>query len=527
MEAKYLSTLNEFNKTICQEGLEKKYEDYLKDFRGDGYYLPETILGDVDKGTIGKYLPILKDKIVFISTNIEKLKSTKKLPPLNEVIKPIETDLKKLLTFKKDYFHEKNLEAKEKIKHQSAKYLIVFKKNYHRFLKDIYFLLSYDHPVDHLHNRHVYDSFNLKDGEKNKKRANETFFYRRIVEDGALDLDNQFPDIFLRSTLDTLTLAVDNLDSLITENIRYDLFWILKQVEKHFNRGLSKQIERHEAWLKKSQRTLAFYEDLLKRENQFKLVSIIENKHKASKNLKKLVFSKQAEIYQYWRKQEKILKKYFVLDIILYSEVGTVDGLDALERKEVIDVVKNRVKSEEYSKLDPKQELISYLKLKPEELENEKYLNALFKVGEFSFTYPYIIGVAKMFCPDFSKNGKKLRTQNLKLITDNLNSNTSGGMALRYFSRESMLGRIDMSTVWDDYIELPEKPGLKALDQKSLIQSFQKNKFEYFYDFTDENGVNYWVLSINKENYAMSIKDGQQTFFKHRNPHQFKYFKKK
>src|SRR5690606_9557374 len=204
---------------------------------------------------------------------------------------------------------------------------------------------------------------------------------------------------------------------------------------------------------------------------------------------------------------------------ILFNEVGRVDGEDGLERRDVAQVVLNRVNDDFYSSLSKKQELYSELKLDSDKIEKEKWLNALFRVGEFSFTYYYISGVVKIFCPDMTRIGKNLRDSNLKISLQALNGFEEDFKAVRYFSRASMLGRINMAEVWSDYEKLPEKPGLEIIKQNKLVSAYKSDNYEYFYDFKDNKGFEYLVLSIDDKTYSMRFERGQPKFFKYRNPH--------
>jgi hypothetical protein len=90
-----------------------------------------------------------------------------------------------------------------------------------------------------------------------------------------------------------------------------------------------------------------------------------------------------------------------------------------------------------------------------------------------------------------------------------------------------MLGKIDMSTVWKNYVAVPEKHGYQAANQRGLLKSYKSHKYEFFYQFIDPKGIQFQVLRIGGKIYSMTFKRGRPSFYKYRNPHLFKYFQKK
>ena len=150
----------------------------------------------------------------------------------------------------------------------------------------------------------------------------------------------------------------------------------------------------------------------------------------------------------------------------------------------------------------------------------------LFKQGEFSFTYYYMGGAPMIFCPDISANAKKLRAQNVEIALQVLKEGETPFKATRYFSRSSMIGRIHMETIWEDYVQYAERPGLLANGQEKLSKQVSQGNYGYLYSFQDPLNQTYQVMEIGGENYALTEKNGIKLFYRHRNPHYFRYFTK-
>jgi hypothetical protein len=188
----------------------------------------------------------------------------------------------------------------------------------------------------------------------------------------------------------------------------------------------------------------------------------------------------------------------------------------------------SRLDKPKYLSIGKKEFIYPYLKkvISESTLKSEKWMNALFKQGEFSFTYYYMNGVAKIFCPDMATSARKLRAQNVEIALQVLKEGETSFQATRYFSRASMIGRIHMDTVWEDYIPYPERPGLLAPGQEKLLKALEKGNYSYLYSFTDPSQDTYQVLEIEKENYALIEKNGVKLFYRQRNPHYFRYFTK-
>ena len=174
--------------------------------------------------------------------------------------------------------------------------------------------------------------------------------------------------------------------------------------------------------------------------------------------LMKFNFEKQRKVYNFWLQENKLNRVLFVLETILFNEAGDVDGRDALERMDVVQVVFNRTQIPFYHTIEEDEAIYPYLRsIGKKKLTRSKWLNVMFKEGEFSFTYFFIPSSKNIYCPDVSRRGRFLRKENLGVILNMLKNPNSKFKATRYFSRASMLGRIDMAKVWTDFSALPER----------------------------------------------------------------------
>lgn len=521
-----------FFKKTCTPKLERKYYQLLRDYRGNGYHLPE-LNGKIDVDTIKKFIPLLRLKKRWTTDQKNKIKKMKKWPYFKTLTNNLVQAIERAQKLKKKHFLSVDDKVKLMIIQESQKQVELIKKYFSLILNEIPFLLSFQHPVDHLLNRGNYADIKHSDKAEDQKRANEIFFVRRILEDGAMDQDHTRSDKFLRSTIDTLTLNIPKMIDFLDENIRYDLDYVIRSIQKQLKRGKRAHLKRFEAWEDRTVKTLLFYKKIIQNDKISHRGELNENdkllaeKLKANEALKKFVYENQRDTYLFWKKQSTKNKALFAIETILYNEVGAIDGKDGLERIDVAKVVRNRVFEPEYRYIPSDQDLYKYLNenLTDEEIQNEYWLNVLFKEGEFSFTYFYISGVVKIFCPDMSSQGRYLRKKNLKIAMDILDRPMDDFSAVRYFSRAAMNGRIDMSAVWSEFVPVAERPGLKISSQNKLRRFFMSDNYEYLYNFTSEGRV-YQVLLIRDDIVVMTWEDKKPTFYNYRNPHYFKYFTK-
>jgi hypothetical protein len=342
----------------------------------------------------------------------------------------------------------------------------------------------------------------------------------------------------LRTTIDTLHFELQQHGFYLSEDARYDMEFVLGKIESELSKGKARILERLAEWEDRTLRTRDFYKSLTLPENQVPAIAgdkrstpnrhLIREHNIATNRLKEFVYKKQAEVYKYWLNQPELTRAVFVIETILLNEVGSVDGEDALERMDVARVVMNRLDKPRYLAIGKKEFIYPYLQDVTSDfhINNEKWLNALFKQGEFSFTYYYMNGVAKIFCPDMAPSAKRLRKKNIEIALQVLKEPNTSFKTTRYFSRASMIGRIHMDSIWEDYIPYPERPGLLAPGQPKLLKAFKQGDYTYLYSFQDPAFELYQVVEIKGENYALGEKNGIQLFYHHRNPHYFRYFTK-
>lgn len=529
-----METFDDYRKKVCVSKTEETFEQYLRAFRGQGYWIPE-LNDDVDVGTIKSLLPEMEKKLAWITAQREKVK--KEGIPKPTITKEIRATLDKLLALKKS---ELLLEVEKKTasRKDSLRLLEELPKQYEGLIKKVNFLTNFKYPVDHLKNRKVHDSFREKEDDASIKVSNYAFLYRKLVEDAAYNKDHTGSDIYLRTTIDTLHFELKEHDFYLSEDARYDLDFVLGKIESELSKGKDRILERLTEWEQRTKKAYEFYFSLTLPENQVQSIAgdknstpnreLIKEHNQAAHRLQEFVYKKQAEVYRYWHSKPELLRSIFVLETILLNEVGGVDGEDALERMDVARVVMNRLDKPKYLTIGKKEFLHPHLRslMTENDVKSEKWLNALFKQGEFSFTYYYMNGVAKIFCPDMASKAKKLRKQNVEIALQVLREESTSFKATRYFSRASMIGRIHMDSIWDDYIPYPERPGLLAEGQGSLLKAVSDGNYQYLYAFKDPESSIYQVLEIDGHNYAMGEKNGIKLFFKHRNPHYFRYFTK-
>lgn len=530
----YMKTFDDFRKKVCVPKAHEIFDQYLLQYRGQGYWIPE-LNDDVDVESIKSLLPIMEKKVQWIKHEKELVQRNGL--PSKYVTAPIRKTLARLLELKKTELLTDE-DKKKSSRKESLKLLNELPKQYSALIKKVSFLTNFQFPVDHLKNRKVHDSYREKEDDQSVKISNYTFLYRRLLEDGAYNKDRTGSDIYLRTTIDTLHFELLQHDFYLSEDSRYDSDFVLGKIESEIERGKDKIIERLTEWEERSKRTLDFYKSLTLPENQVPAIAgdksstpnrqLIKEHNIATDRLKNFVYTKQAEVYKYWLNQPELTRAIFVLETILLNEVGGVDGEDALERMDVARVVMNRLDKPKYLTIGKKENLYPFLTKVTSDvhIKSERWLNALFKQGEFSFTYYYMGGVAKIFCPDMAPVAKKLRSKNVQIALQVLKEGNTSFKTTRYFSRASMIGRIHMDSIWEDYIPYPERPGLLAEGQSKLTKAFEAGDYTYLYAFKDPEFTLYQVVEINGRNYCLGEKNGIKLFFEHRNPHHFRYFTK-
>lgn len=533
-ENNFLEIHKKFSKKICRPGTEERFWRLYRAFRGDGHFLPKTLEGKLDRNTLFRFIPEIKKKKQWIVGQIVDLKGYKNFKSEREELDLLKNDIKTLIHYKEIY-EDSNNETEKILYKDKSKYLMIkFRKSFNDFIKKVPYLTSYRFPVDHFELRENYDEVKHGQSEEDKKRANEVYFYRKIVQDGAEDPGGGSSDRFLRAMIDTLVLKFKEAPEFLDEELRYDLNSAFEGLERQLKRGPRGQIRRLRVWRDRISRQITYYEDL--KHNKVKVHGhiesgdqVIETSVKAKKELQEYVFKKHQEVYNFWKNQDEAYQALYVLVTTLFNEVGGIDGKEAMERRDVIQVVINRYFNPKYNFIPEQDFLYSYFTPKGSKGNWEKFpwLNVMFKEGEFSYTYYFIHGAVRVFCPDQTWAGRRLRNENLELSITSLANFDEDFKGVRYFSRASMLGRISMDKIWSDYQAIPERAGVKvdAKKQKNLLKAYKGKEYEYFYHFTDPKKRRFKVVKINDKVYAFNQKD--KIFYLYRNPHFFKYFSPK
>ncbi len=518
LEELYYKHFKKFNKQLCSHGEDQKFEKLYQAYKGRGDYVPTLANGRIDRVAIRKNIPFLKEKLEWIKELLSKVKKEKDFSLQLANVKKIRHRVHELLEFKKNYYFTKDVKKRNSIKQQSRETIRLFKEEYKQFLESIYFLKTFHFPVDFYALRNMYD----KSKEGKKFTRNQLYLFRRIVEDGAQNAEHKKSDRFLRTALSSVYLTLMSHHTIISEDLRYDLTTTLERIEKILKGGVSLQIERLSEWKERVKDELQFYRKVVhfsrKQEKSF-----LARKHTGQERLKHFVKRKQEAVYNFWSRRPEYLRAIFALETILMNEVGDVDP-EGLERRDVAQVVVNRWHKHWYGYLGKKDFLFD-VETNPKtrkRLAKFRWLNVLFKKGEFSFTYYFIHSNYHIFCPDLSRRGEKLRKENVKIAIDSLKYDRSSFKAERYFSRASMIGRVDMTKIWKKFVAYPERAGRRIVDDKRLQDLYQQGKFEFYYFFKDPWGRFFRVLNIAGNTYSVSF-NGKE-FYTYRNRHYFKYF---
>jgi hypothetical protein len=519
----------QYVRTVCAPGIEKEFWNRASLYRGNGIFVPTLIDDTLDKITIEKNLPLMQQKANWIENNIKRLEKEISFNHLITWNSSLRSQLDHVVSFKQKFLESSTIEEKEKIRKEARLYYKRYQDEVLGLMNSLYFMQSFNFPVDHFQLRSQYDLFKKRKDQLGKRKANEMYFLRRVVEDGTQNPDGGKNDAYMRSVMNTIAIALSKPDDFIREELRYDLEFIFNAIDDHLKRGPIVHLSRLREWLRLEKNEKVFYHQLLK--NQFhddatKTTSeYVLLRSTALKNFKSFVQAQQRKVYDFWMKQPEIYQALFVLDAILMMEVGGIDGRDMLERRDVAQVAINRRHIDYFSSIASDDDLYPYLS-DIADLQNQRWLNVLFKEGEFSFTYFFIPSTIRIFCPEMSRYGQFIRDENVNLSLDLLSGPDTNFPALRYYSRASMFGRIEMDPLWHDFLAYPERPGLKLEKGKEeYSEAYKTGNFKFLYHFTDAVGDTFKVLEI-KDKKVVSSFNGEH-FYQWRNPNLFRYFIKK
>lgn len=523
----YLRLHKTFSRQLCKGRVEPHFNKLYKAFRKSQYYIP--VVGDLtlDHETMNSALPKIERKKQWIIEQIVELKKKKNFTRERMIVRLINKQLTKLLRYKRNHNLAVKETSREKWRKLSQQEMKSLRVNYRKLTDNISYLLSFDFPVDHLKARIGYDGLKGSKLISERKRANLIYMTRRMKEDGAQDKNGKKSDMYLRSTIDTIHIELQKNLRFLSENIRYDLEYVLRSVLHQTGKGKWHLVRRLRQWRNRTKKTLSFYNHLFDKvivdgKEETVAGAILKKKAKATFTLKKYSLEKQRDTYLFWSEQSELMQALFSLETILYNEVGMSDPYYH-ERRDVAKIVINRHNIPLFSQLDLRDSLFYYLPNKlVSNLEDYTWLNVLFKEGEFSFTYFYIPGNLRIYCPDMSRRGRNLRKKNVRISLNMLLDRNYSFDALRYFSRESMTGRINMASVWKNYRAVEERPADLIPHKSKVVKLYNKGSFKYLYHFYNAEKKLFEVVKMGNKNYVLTR--DKSRVYGHRSPHKFTYF---
>lgn len=529
----YLKAQKQFSDSSCNPGIEKTYKELDTKYRGDGNFIPVLFDQKVDQRAIKATLPIIKEKIIWIKSQEKNILKLESFDEISQTLKRLGNEVAVLQEAKKDMFLAKNQKQKNAITERAKKQFTQLMKEIENLKTQAPYLLSFNFPLNHLSLRADYENYKGGVSKESRTRANEIYLYRRVVQDGSYDKNLTRNDSVIRAGFDTLYLSLtkEKNRSLLTDNERADFKFVLTNFQNLLDLGKETLASRFEEWADRAERSLVFYQDLadgkkIKTTDTSSLSdvsTVLEERAKSLSNLKAFVLKHEAASYEYWSKKSELFQYLYALETILYAEVGRIDAPDALERRDVAQVVINRFSNDFYSNMGAGDSLNSYLS-KDIKTKEHKWLNVMFKEGEFSFTYFYIPGNLHIYCPDMSKVGQFLRRENVRIALAHMKNPRKDFPAMRYFSRVSMFGRIEMDSLWDSYMPLGEVPGKPVKNRKKLAALYRQDRYKYLYDFqTDGNKKTFIVVEMKGRPYVVDFNKPSQVYY-YRNPNLFRYF---
>lgn len=504
----YLKIHKEFSNTVCTNNISNDFTKLSKSYQGDGRYIPTTVTDKLDYEVIRNFISLMTEKSSWIQTQYEYLKVTADLQVILDILNLTNKELD-------TYYHDKNSAHIEKIKSLLDEFTI--KAPY---------LLSFKFPLDHLKLRADYDLYKNSPNPEFRRRANSIYFHRRIVQDGTLNEEMEGSDSNVRAAFDTLYKSIEEKQKYKTElsdSDRVDILYLVASYTKLLNEGKTKLLARFQNWEQRNNRSLNFYKDLLLNK-KIETDQLLREKKDALNNYKRFVLTNEARTYEYWSKQSELMQSLFVIETILYNEVGRVDAPDALERRDVTQILNNRYDNSRYNTLSQLDSITPYLAANMINVNANKWLNLLFKEGEFSFTYFYISANLSIYCPDMSRSGQFYRRENIRIALGILNQPRKKFKAIRYYSRVSMYGRISMESVWSDFTPLPEVPGSLIRNIKKIKSQYDQGEGLLLYKFTNEElKKTFQVVEIKNKKYVVDL-DNTKNIYHYRSPHLFRYF---
>lgn len=508
----YYRHLGSMNAQLCTPIEIKKYEKLKSAYKTKGFYIPYR-LGKIDNNAISKNMGLLFEKLRWVDQNILELSKYSRSINILEHIKKIKENINENLSYK--YRKEIKLEYGVDLVNSAKKSIDNIKLHFSKIEEKLFYLKGFRYPVDHLNNRAIYEKYKT---EKNLVKKNIAYVKRKILEDGTRAGNSS--DLLFRTSLDTIRLELDRTYNFLGDDLRYDLEWLMDKLK---SKKVYTDPVRYKAgfarWRNKVNDQIDFYSKILA--GKYKDDS--KEKDFASKALENFVYNKEAMAYKFWAKIPETYRHAYVLDTVLYNEVGSLDP-EGVDKSDVLKTFINRTITKGFNDLD-KSDLI-WKHLNGFKTGQYTWMNSLFKKGQFSFTYHYFSAVKNIFCAPMSKWANSLRKKNLKLIDSfrSFDPDKEPHKLFYYFSRVSMLGRINMTKIWyKDSDPISTRVG-NNVKNRSLSRSLKEEKFRYLFRF-QENLKEYMAIEINNKSYAVDLTTN--SFYSLRDSNIFKFFAKK
>jgi hypothetical protein len=511
----YKLAVNEYKALSCLKGDEDTFANLMKNFRGSGIYQPMS-RGVLVKGALKNFLSKSDFRLKWLQTTLNDLEKNSISSDRHFSVQLATLTTILIENMKLQTSLEKNLSL-------ATSNSNLFKTSFLEFIKGLYFLRSFSAPVDHFANRRDYELLAEKlsllpqsdpgyDALAEEKLT--LYLNRKLYEDGAMSAAKTENDLPIRAVLDTLEVKLKNQGPYFSVDFIKDFFWWKANFLAYLNKYNADDIvKRHKEWIARSQELYNAYLALLKKKE---LVSF-NSGESATEELKKFVYKKFQILYKYWAAKPEDMRKLFVLQNILLHEVGRTDPT-GVQRKRVMEVVYNRLQYPDYQSFYADEQWVKELEnLEP---KGQQWLTVMMRRGEFSFALYFMNSVQKLFCLEKDFLTSSLNEENMSLIVSSIdNQNVSEEKILRYFSRVSMLGRINMSTIWSP----PYMPAHEVLGPelpKELKAKIVPSQYQLLYEFGTGNRVFMNVEGGDPSYYV----EQNGTYFSYLDPDYFQFF---
>ncbi|PIU00704.1 MAG: hypothetical protein COT74_03295 [Bdellovibrionales bacterium CG10_big_fil_rev_8_21_14_0_10_45_34] len=388
-----------------------------------------------------------------------------------------------------------------------------------RWIESLKFLGNFSFPVDHLANRHKYEELKTKADGQHKK----FFIMRKIWEDGAPENESGDSDRYYRTSIDTIYLKLlRSKRPPIDTALKRDLIWVFGVVEDLLKINAEQWSERFRLWESKVGGQIEFLKKTRKASAE-DITELQKTRANARNALFNFVFAKQAQTYKFWQSKPVALQAAFTVDQILLNEVGYPTDYNEIDRRDIIRLAYARLSISDFNTLTKRQGLYNLLSVSAQNaIDNPSHLNVMFREDEFSFTIPTFRAVKEIFCPELSRWYDKIRKTNYSLHTavhaELRKLKKIENPPLRYFSRRSMVGRIDISALWKEFIPLENIRG-RPIRVKEKFYSRLIERGTPIEEYESEG----LLLIYYSDNYYLLDRKNKKVF-DYRDPDYFQFF---